>query len=70
MIFDASAQPLLEKYKSAREAEAVATKNLLAALQSGVNDSKTLESLSDNMEAAHNRSMDIWDQLQLLALGQ
>lgn len=68
MIFNIDAQPLLAKYAAARESEALATKDLLAAFQSGVKDTAALEALSNRMETAHNLSMDIWNQLQPLAL--
>ena len=40
MIFDMSAMPLFEKYKIARKAEAVATKQLLAVMEGGNRDKK------------------------------
>lgn len=70
MIFDMSAMPLFEKYKIAREAEAVATKQLLAAMESGNRDMPTLEDLTQSMTAAHNKAMGIWDQLQQFKLGE
>ena len=69
MIFDMSAMPLFERYKIARETEAVATKQLLAAMESGNRDMPTLEDLTQRMTDAHNKAMDIWDELQQFKLG-
>ena len=69
MIFDMSAMPLFERYKIARETEAVATKQLLAAMESGNRDMPTLEGLTQRMVDAHNKAMDIWDELQQFKLG-
>ena len=69
MIFDLSAMPLFERYKIARETEAVATKQLLAAMESGNRDMPTLEGLTQRMVDAHNKAMDIWDELQQFKLG-
>jgi len=70
MIFDMSAVHLFEKYKIAREAEAVATKQLLAAMESCNRDMPSLEDLTQRMTDAHNKAMDIWDQLQQFKLGE
>ena len=69
MIFDMSAMPLFERYKIARETEAVATKQLLAAMESGNRNMPTLEDLTQRMTDAHNKAMDIWDELQQFKLG-
>lgn len=70
MIFDMSAMPLFEKYKTAREAEALVTTQLLAAMQNGNRHMRTLEDLTQHMTDEHNKSMDIWDELQQHKLGE
>ena len=70
MIFDINAKPVIDQLSSASEAEAVATKALLSAMENGVRDTKILEALTNQMTAAHNKKMDIWDQLQPLRLDQ
>lgn len=68
MIFDMNAQPLLEKYKAAREDEAAAVNELLASLRSGNRETATLEMLTKRMEDTHGRAMSILDRLQPLRL--
>jgi hypothetical protein len=69
MIFDISAKPLLDKFKAAKETESTAVNNMLAALQSGERDSTILAALTKQMEETHNDAMDIWDQLEQVAIG-
>lgn len=67
MIFDKSAQPLLEQYRSACEEDVRSVRTLLAALAAGTED---VEPLVTRMEQTRARVMDIWDQLQAHALGK
>lgn len=65
MIFDMdSTKDLFEKYQAARDVEDAARKKYLAAMKSENKDMHTLGDLSTRMEDAHNKAMDIWDQLQ------
>ncbi len=65
MIFDMdSSKELFEKLQAAQAAEGVAITALHNAMKGGVKDSKALGALTDCMTEAHNKKMDIWDQLQ------
>jgi hypothetical protein len=69
MVFDSNAAgSLLEQLRIAKEAEAIAIRALGSALKSGVKNTETLRTLSDQMTEAHNNSMDIWNQLQKFRL--
>ena len=68
MILDESAKELLEQFVVANEAETIATKKLLAYLEGGGRDEATLNALTDNMTATHNKKMDLYAQLQALRL--
>ena len=68
MILNESAVPTLEKFLDAHEEESSAIKALSNALKSGVNDEKTLMSLTEKMTKIHNEKMNIWDQLENLKL--
>lgn len=69
MIIDGNtAGPLLEQFKIAQDAEAVATTALYEAMKSGMKDHGILMALTDRMTEAHNKKMDIWNQLQAVAL--
>ena len=57
-----------EKLQAALAAESVAITALHDALKSGLKDNKVLMALSDRMTEAHNKKMDIWDQLQQQSL--
>ena len=69
MIFDTSATPLLNQFKIAKEVEAEANKQLLAAMASGVRDHAVLGELVTRMEEATSSAADIWAKLQAIALG-
>lgn len=65
MIFDMnSSMELIEKLQAAQAAEGVAITALHDALKSGIKDDDVLVALTDSMTDAHNKKMDIWDQLQ------
>ncbi len=64
MIFDVSATPLLEEYKSACDDEAAAVNELLSSLKKGTRDTATLETLTKRMEDTHNKAMSILNRLQ------
>jgi hypothetical protein len=68
MILDISAQPLLEQYKAARDAEAAAINALLAALRAGVKDTVRLGALTKKMEDTHNKAMEIFRGLEAIRL--
>ena len=70
MIFDTSATPLLNQFKLAKEVEAAASKQLLAALESGVRDQAALLALVTHMEEATSAAAAIWAQLQAVAVGE
>ena len=65
MILDGNlAGPLLEQFKSAQDAEGVAMTALQDAMKGGMKDQEILMALTDRMTEAHNKKMDVWDQLQ------
>ena len=69
MILDGnSADPLLEQFKSAQDAEGVAIAALHDAMKGGTDDKEILMTLTDRMTDAHNKKMDVWDQLQQFQL--
>ena len=69
MILDGnSADPLLEQFKSAQDAEGVAIAALHDAMKGGTKDKEILMTLTDRMTEAHNKKMDVWDQLQQFQL--
>lgn len=68
MIIDMSSKPLLDQLIVASEVEDTATKALRSALENGVRDSATLETLTNRMTETHNKKMDIWDQLEQVKL--
>lgn len=68
MVLDSSATPILERFKTAADAEAVAIKALLATLQSGVKDTNTLMALTQTMEVAGNAKMSIYRELEAVRL--
>jgi hypothetical protein len=65
MIFKEEAKHLLVQYQVAREEEGTAITSLNEAMKNGINEIDLLNSLTDNMITSHNKSMDIWDQLQV-----
>jgi len=62
--------PLLELLKAAREAERLAEKDLIAAIQSHRKGDQSVDAALLRMNTAHSRVMDIWDQLRESALGE
>lgn len=69
MIIDGNAAgPLLEQFKVAQEAEGAAITALHDAMKGGTKDSTILMALTDRMSEAHNKKMDIWNQLQQFRL--
>ncbi len=65
MIFDMnSSKELIEKLQAAQAIEGAAITALHDALKGGMKDDKILGALTDRMTEAHNKKMDIWDQLQ------
>jgi uncharacterized coiled-coil protein SlyX len=68
MILDIGAQPLLEQYKAARDTEAAAINDLLAALRAGVKDTVKLDALTKRMEDTHNKAMGIFQELEAIRL--
>ena len=65
MIFDMnSSKELFEKFQAAQTAEGAAITALHDAMSGGIKDNTVLMSLTDRMTDAHNKKMDIWDQLQ------
>ena len=65
MVIDGNtAGPLLEQLKIAAAAEGVAITALHDAMKGGMKDKGILMALTDRMTEAHNKKMDIWDQLQ------
>ena len=65
MTFDMDAiKDLFEKYQTARDAEDVVRKAILAAMESGTTDIRTLSELSARLKDAHNKTTDIWNQIQ------
>ncbi|MDB5934120.1 MAG: hypothetical protein JWQ01_1464 [Massilia sp.] len=68
MLFNMKCQPLIEKYKETREAEAEAIRSLLQYMQEGGRDDSVLGVLTDQMESTHNAAMDVYDSLQKFRL--
>lgn len=69
MVIDGDAAgPLLEQLKIAAAAEGAAITALHDALKAGIRDDEILIALTDRMTEAHNKKMDIWDQLQQFRL--
>ncbi len=69
MIIDGNAAgPLLEQFKVAQEVEGAAITALHNAMKGGAKDSTILMALTDRMSEAHNKKMDIWNQLQQFRL--
>ncbi|MCK9201351.1 MAG: hypothetical protein M0P59_07200 [Gallionella sp.] len=69
MIIDGNAAgPLLEQFKAAQEAESAAIMALHEAMKGGITDKEILTALTDHMTEAHNKKMDIWDQVEKLRL--
>ncbi len=69
MIFDMnSSKELFEKFQAAQAAEGAAITALHDAMKGGMKDNDILIALSDRMTEAHNKKMDIWDQLQQFRL--
>lgn len=69
MIIDGNAAgPLLEQFKAAEEAEGDAIAELHDAMKVGGADKAILTALTDHMTEAHNKKMDIWDQVEKLRL--
>ena len=65
MIIDKNAAgPLLEQFKLAQDAESAATMALHDAMKGGMKDKEILMALTNCMTEAHNKKMDILDQLQ------
>lgn len=64
MILGTGARDDLEKWMHAREEENGAITRLHDALVSGERDIETLRRLSEAMEAAHHRSMSLYQMLQ------
>jgi hydrogenase maturation factor len=65
MIFDMnSSKELIEKLQTAQAIEGAAITALHDAMKGGMKDNATLMALTDRMTEAHNKKMDIWDQLQ------
>jgi len=65
MIFDMnSSKELFEKFQAAHADEGAAITALHDAMKGGMKDKESLISLTDRMTEAHNKKMDIWDQLQ------
>lgn len=63
-VYDQRAVPLMEQFKAVNEAEGVAIKNLLTYMQSGGKDNKKLMELTDAMTSAHERKMQIYQEMQ------
>jgi len=68
VILDTSATPILERWKTAREAENAAIDRLHSALTSGEKNQKVLLKLTEEMEAAHNASMLVYRELEAVRL--
>lgn len=65
MIFDMkSSKELFEKFQAAQAAEGAAITALHDVMKGGMKDKEILIALTDRMTEAHNKKMDIWDQLQ------
>ncbi len=69
MIIDGNvAGSLLRQFKTAQEAEGAAITALHEAMRGGITDKAILMALTDRMTEAHNKKMDIWDQVEKLRL--
>jgi hypothetical protein len=65
MVIDGNAAgPLLEQFKVAQEVEGAAITALHDAIRGGMKENEVLIALTDRMTEAHNKKMDLWDQLQ------
>ncbi len=67
-VYDSKAIPLLEQFRAANDAEGAAIKVLLAYMQSGGNDNKKLMELTDWMTTAHDKKMQIYQDMQRFRL--
>ena len=63
-VYSSEASSLMEKFVEANKVEELATKTLLAFMQSGTKDDALLSSLSDEFEKSHNHKMEIYSELQ------
>lgn len=63
-VYDQRAVSLLQELQRASEDEGVAIKALNAYLQGGGKDSSEMSRLTDLMTAAHDRVMQIYQQMQ------
>lgn len=70
MVFSSDSIPLFEEYKLARAIEGEAITALHAAMKGGLRDENALMELTQRMTDTHNKSMDIWDQLQQFKMGE
>jgi hypothetical protein len=67
-VFDSNtAGPLLRQFEAANEAEGAAIRAVRAAQEARA-DTSTIMGLIDRMTEAHNKKMDIWEQLERLRL--
>ena len=64
MIYNENALPILDEYKSATDANAIAIKELHAYMQQGGKDSQTLEKLTNRMDDTRIMVADVLDRLQ------
>lgn len=64
MIIDMSDMPLFEEWQAAHLVENAAITALHDAMKNGNRDMSTLETLTTQMEDAHNKAMDIYDRLR------
>ncbi len=64
MIYNEHALPILDEYRSATDANAIAIKELYAYMQQGGKDSQTLEELTKRMDDTRIMAADALDRLQ------